>query len=74
MVAYKNPEATSVGIEAQDVSFELARGRYVGNFCADGQVDAHDVVKVYEAAATAGRPTLASAFVVRGSETSNLSR
>jgi glycosyltransferase involved in cell wall biosynthesis len=41
--------------------FELASGRYVGNFCADGQVDAVDVVKVYQAAAMAGRPTLAKA-------------
>ncbi|MDX1576898.1 MAG: glycosyltransferase family 2 protein [Gemmatimonadota bacterium] len=41
--------------------FEKVTGRYAANFCADGQVEAEDVVKVYLAAATAGRPTLAKA-------------
>jgi glycosyltransferase involved in cell wall biosynthesis len=34
------------------------RGRLVGFVCADGQVDAHDVVKVYDIAARARRPML----------------
>jgi dolichol-phosphate mannosyltransferase len=34
------------------------RGRYVGFLCADGQVEAHDVGKVYEIAANAKSPHL----------------
>ncbi len=34
------------------------RGRFVGILHADGQVDPHDVVKVYEVAASAKSPTL----------------
>jgi len=41
--------------------FERVTGRYAANFCADGQVEPIDVVKVYQAAAGAGRPTLAKA-------------
>lgn len=41
--------------------FELVTGRYTANFCADGQVEAIDVLRVYQAAAGAGRPTLAKA-------------
>lgn len=41
--------------------FAHATGRHIANFCADGQVPAADVVKVYEAAVAAGRPTLAKA-------------
>ncbi len=40
---------------------EQVTGRYAANFCADGQVEPIDVVKVYQAAAGAGRPTLAKA-------------
>jgi len=41
--------------------FAQVTGRYAANFCADGQVEPADVVKVYQAAAGAGRPTLAKA-------------
>lgn len=36
-----------------------SKGKFVGFVCADGQVEAHDVVKVYEIAANAKSPTLA---------------
>jgi glycosyltransferase involved in cell wall biosynthesis len=38
---------------------KLCRGRYVGFVCADGQVEAEDVAKVYEVAANARTPILA---------------
>lgn len=36
----------------------ICRGRWVGFICADGQVEAHDVFRVYEVAAGAPAPSL----------------
>ena len=41
------------------VGLEECRGRFVGFICADGQVDAPDVVRLYEVAASAKSPRLA---------------
>jgi len=37
---------------------EVARGKFVGFSCADGQVEAHDISKVYEIVANARMPLL----------------